>query len=130
MVLRTCPKQDDSWPGQCFDLYIDERGLSRGLSERTSIHLPLRRIQLRNFAMSFERFRSKNDRPVCAICRRPGRGLFRKSMLERYDVTDTRIYQNMLYKSTRKVTRYIAIFRQRSVQVAEELSDATNRSSR
>lgn len=90
MVLRTCSKQDDSWPGQCFDLYIDERGLSRGLSERTSIHLPLRRIQLRDFTMSFERFRSKNDRPVCAICRRPGRGLFRKSMLERYDTTDIR----------------------------------------
>lgn len=91
MVLRTRSKQDDSWPGQCFNLYIDERGLSRCLSQRTSIHLPLRRIQLRNFTMPFERFRSKNDRPVCAICRRPGRGLFRESMLERYDTTDVRI---------------------------------------
>lgn len=42
----------------------------------------------------------------------------------------TFVYQNMSYESTRKVTRGIAIFRERSVQVAEELSDATNRSGR
>lgn len=106
MVLRTCSKQDDSWPGQCLDLYIDEGGLSRGLSERTSIHLPLRRIQLRNFTMSFERLRSKNDRPVCAICRRPGCGLFRKSMLERYDTTDTRISKCIVWTDEKSYSRY------------------------
>lgn len=42
----------------------------------------------------------------------------------------TFVHQNMSYESTRKVTQDIGIFRERSVQVAEKLSDATNRSGR
>lgn len=83
MVLRTSAEQNDPWTGQRFDLHLDEGGLSRGLFERTPFHLSFRRIQLRNTAVSLERFRSKNDRAIRAIRGCPGCRLFRKSVLER-----------------------------------------------